>query len=35
MEPLTLVIGELIDGDFTEYHVDGRRFELYDPQING
>lgn len=33
MEPLTLVIGELMEGDFTEYYVDGRRFELYDPQI--
>lgn len=28
-EPLTLVIGQIIDGDFVEYYVDGRRFEHF------
>jgi hypothetical protein len=28
-EPLTLVVGRIADGDFLEYHVDGRRFEPF------
>ena len=28
-EPLSLIIGEIVDKDFVEYHVDARRFELF------
>ena len=28
-EPLSLIIGEVVDKDFVEYHVDARRFELF------
>lgn len=28
-EPLTLIVGRIVDGDFVEYHVDGRRFEPF------
>lgn len=29
-EPLTLVIGLIVDGDSVEYRVDARRFEPFD-----
>ncbi len=28
-EPLSLIVGEVVDKDFVEYHVDARRFELF------
>jgi hypothetical protein len=28
-EPLSLIIGEVVNKDFVEYHVDARRFELF------
>jgi hypothetical protein len=27
-EPLSIKIGEFVEGDFVEFHVDGRRFEI-------
>ena len=34
-EPLTLTIGRIVDGDFVEYHVDGRRFEPFFIKVMG
>jgi hypothetical protein len=31
-EPLSLIIGEVVEKDFVEYHVDARRFELFRDQ---
>jgi hypothetical protein len=28
-EPLTLIVGQIVNGDFVEYHVDGRRFDAF------